>query len=426
MKIFTLKLSDHSIEAKSKYVMPFAYSLMSMGLFFAVYYYLKYHAAQLAITCAGAATFALVIPIVNKKLGNLVVTANIIVLIHFVNVFFLITQTGGIHASAMWWLLTIPLIASFLLNSFFSFLWHIVITSTFIYFYLLEQNSSTPISILAHANLSKLVFTSLLLCSSLTTILCILADTLRERTSIQKEVLMLNAVKLNNMANLGEMASSIAHEINNPLTVIKVLNSKLERMFIEKSFTETEILEILAKTERHINRIESITGLMGNLSSTAQRTSKFTEFLLLDIFLAIRNIFEDRLTQNNINLEINTPYDITLKAPQAEFYQAFYNIIKNAIEELELDIHKNKVKVIKINTELLSNKIVRVEISDNGNGISEQMQQKIFNPFYTTKSSNNFKGFGLAFAYNVFQSNNAEICYVPNENGGRFRVEINI
>lgn len=397
-----IQLSKHSERAKAKYIIPFTYSLVGMGLFFSVYYYTRYHAKNLAISCAIASLAACFIPLVKRVFKSHIVMANYVVMTHFLSVTFLALHTGGVKASAIWWLGTVPILASFLLNSTFSIIWYLVVLVGIVMISYLGKHDALPTNVLLGAPVEKLMMTSLFLCTSLITVLCVLSDMLREKTSLEKEELQKKSFLLSQLASLGKLSSGVAHEINNPLAVIQGSQLKINRMIQSKEAVDKVALEhYMQMIERNIKRIHDITSSMRTFSDKEQ-TKKVTKIHMQDLLESLIKVLKDKFQENQIQVQTyfyNEP--VYFQGIHSEIFQGFYNIVENSIDELK---HIGSDRKIEICLEKNDGHI-NVFFKDNGRGIPQNIKANIYDPFFTTKKVGEGKGLGLTYAYNVFTHN---------------------
>lgn len=190
-----------------------------------------------------------------------------------------------------------------------------------------------------------------------------------------------------------EMARQIAHEINNPLTPMKLSVQHLLRARNDRSDKFDEYLERISKT-----LIEEI----DNLSSIATEFSNFAKmpqahnlrFNLIDKINTVVNLFSNSEADFVLNFNNNT--DVEIFADKEQVSRVFINLFKNAIQAVD----KGTQPVINIDLKLIHDKAV-VRVSDNGNGIPEALRDKLFRPNFTTKSSG--MGLGLAIIKNIME-----------------------
>lgn len=401
-----IRLSKHSERAKAKYIIPFTYSLVGMGLFFSFYYYIKYQATTLAISCALASATACFIPVVKKITRSHLIMANYVVGIHFASVTFLSLHTGGVKASAIWWLGTVPILASFLLNATFSVIWYIIVLLDIIIISYLGKHNMLPFNVLAGASIEKLMMTSLFLCTSLITVLCVLSDMLREKTSLEKEDLQKKSFLLSQFASLGKLSSGVAHEINNPLAVIQGSHLKISRMIESSAPIDKEALSrYMEMIDRNTKRIHDITTSMRTFSDKDEN-KKIAKIEMQSLLNSLIDMNAKKISQNQIKVSTyfyNEP--LFFNGIYTEIFQAFYNILENSFDELKNIERERRLEIL-----LEKNDgHINVFIKDNGRGIPKKNVDRIYDPFFTTKNVGEGKGLGLTYAQNVFSHNGGNL-----------------
>jgi two-component system, NtrC family, nitrogen regulation sensor histidine kinase NtrY len=213
-----------------------------------------------------------------------------------------------------------------------------------------------------------------------------------------------------------EMAKQIAHEIKNPLTPMKLNVQQLLKSWNDK------VPGFEKKLERFTtNQIEYI----DNLSSIASAFSSFAkmpgtnpmEVNLLDQIKITLELFKNT---DNITFWVRWPHEskIMVYADKEHLNGIFSNLIKNGIQS----IPPGRQGLIKVNLEVKSDKVV-VSISDNGTGIPEDLQKKLFTPNFTTKSSG--MGLGLSIVKKYIEGADGRIWFESEaKKGSVFFVEL--
>jgi nitrogen fixation/metabolism regulation signal transduction histidine kinase len=206
-----------------------------------------------------------------------------------------------------------------------------------------------------------------------------------------------------------EMAKQIAHEIKNPLTPMKL---NIQQLF--KSWTDG-IPGFEKKLERFTkNKIEYI----DNLSSIASAFSSFAKIpeanpVPVDLMAQIKTTLELFKSSDNITFRIGWPHTnmILIYADKEQINGVFSNIIKNGIQS----IPPGKEGIIKVNLETKNEKVI-VSVSDNGSGIPESLQKKMFTPNFTTKSSG--AGLGLSITKRYVENAGGRIWFESESDKG--------
>lgn len=206
-----------------------------------------------------------------------------------------------------------------------------------------------------------------------------------------------------------EMAKQIAHEIKNPLTPMK-----LNIQFLQKSWNNKD-KDFNNKLNRIslslIEQIDSLSKIAGDFSDFANITKQNKE--KISLIPKIENTVHFFEQSENISISINNncKSEVVIFADKEQITQVFNNLIKNAIQEID----NKKQAVISISISENSNNYI-VEIKDNGNGIPEEIQDKLFIPNFTTKSSG--MGLGLAIVKKIIETRNGKIYFKTQKNIG--------
>jgi len=214
----------------------------------------------------------------------------------------------------------------------------------------------------------------------------------------------------NLLAEMGKFSMMIAHEIKNPLGIIK---SSID--LLKKDPADSSNVTLIGYIEEEIQRIN---GLIEDFLSFA-KPAKPT-FRVVDANGMLKDCI-DRFgrmdTTKNVDFEEQIPETTCLSYLDPDlFRRAIDNILKNAVEAC------NGRGFIVIEA-FCGEETWNVEITDDGCGIEEEMMEKIFNPFITTRAKGT--GLGLAYTSQVIQAHNGVIS-VENRNkqGARFKIEI--
>ena len=213
-----------------------------------------------------------------------------------------------------------------------------------------------------------------------------------------------------------EMAKQVAHEIKNPLTPMKLNIQYLQRAKAEQKDHFNDFFDRV--TQNLIEQIDTLSGIATEFSNFAQIPKARNE--VFDLVEVLKNVCE--LFEPNENLhfsfEMNNLKEVLIFADKEQLSRAFLNLIKNGIQSIPVE------QVGQISIEVQKDEsTARVAISDNGSGISEEAQQRLFEPNFTTKSSG--MGLGLSIVQNIIQSFGGKITYQTSTTSGTtFFIEI--
>lgn len=229
-------------------------------------------------------------------------------------------------------------------------------------------------------------------------ILCIARD-ITESKNLETQ--LVNAEKL---ASLGTLAAGIAHEVNNPLSVMLGFCDILRR----KTTKETQDYEDLLTIERQGLHCKEI---VENLLSFVRIGENSFENADINVCIAdILKVVQHTLEMNDIELETYLAENLPpVKGDPRELQQVFLNIINNAVAAMQ-----NGGKLtISTNPDRKNRKIV-IRFEDTGLGINKEDMDHIFEPFFTTKPEGKGTGLGLFVSYGIISKYGGTIACVSN------------
>lgn len=214
--------------------------------------------------------------------------------------------------------------------------------------------------------------------------------------------LNMQLVQAGKLASLGELAAGVAHEINNPLSIILAGNQVIrdccdEASGLDANFKEM-LIETLEQVDSQVLRCNTITH---NLLRFARRSASVIDEV--DINRCVDEVIvlmEKRAKSNGITFQRD--FDDTLPpilSDPSQLQQVFVNLISNGI-----DAHEGKpFGTIHVATRS-SGSGVEISVSDTGMGIAEENLDRIFDPFFTTKPVGKGTGLGLSISYNIVKN----------------------
>ena len=217
-------------------------------------------------------------------------------------------------------------------------------------------------------------------------------------------------------AATGRIARTIAHEIRNPLTNINLAADQLSTELPTADENTTLLFEMISSNSNRINQLISEL-----LSSTKFVELNFVKSSINDLLDDTIKLAEDRILLNNVTLVKNySPSICAMYVDREKIKIAFLNIIINALEAMQ---HKED-GILTIETKKDGNRCL-VVISDNGLGMDEESEAKLFEPYFTTKQKGN--GLGLANTQNIILNHKGKINVNSiNGQGTTFTIMLNI
>ncbi|HEY4147468.1 MAG TPA: HAMP domain-containing sensor histidine kinase, partial [Chitinophagaceae bacterium] len=205
-----------------------------------------------------------------------------------------------------------------------------------------------------------------------------------------------------------EMARQVAHEIKNPLTPMKLSIQYLQKAIDNNSPNVKEMTSGVAKTlvEQidHLSRIAAEFSQFANIGNPKNEVSDLHEML--------QSLASLYLTSENVQFRWEpVPQRIMLFADKTQLNRLFTNLLQNAVEAC---LNKDNSEVVM--SEELSREFIVVKITDSGEGIPQHIQEKIFTPNFTTKTSGT--GLGLAMSRSIVEQAKGELWFETEEGRG--------
>ena len=217
-----------------------------------------------------------------------------------------------------------------------------------------------------------------------------LAEGIIERNRMKKEIQ--RAEKLN---TLGELAASIAHEVRNPLTVVKGFLQLMQKEEKGKNY------EYLSLVLNELGRAESI--INDYLNFAKPRFERIEEFPLKEVLAEVAMLLDPLAAKQGVQIESELDTSgFTLVTDRNQLKQALVNLIKNAIEATA---DGGKVKILNKS----DNHHTSILITDTGKGMTEEQLSRIGTLFYTTKDKGT--GLGTSVSLRIIETMNGKVTY---------------
>ena len=237
-----------------------------------------------------------------------------------------------------------------------------------------------------------------------------------ERIEAEQQV-----IQANKMATLGEMATGVAHELNQPLSVIQMISNLFVRKLDRGALPDRETLsEVSSKLRSNVERASKIISHMREFGRKS--ALEVSSVQINDVILKSLDFFSQQLRLRNIEVILELENGVpTIEADPNRLEQVFINLLTNgrdAIEEKSLkDPLSQGDKRITIRTHF-NRRYVFAEVCDSGTGIPKELTHKIFEPFFTTKTVGKGTGLGLSISYNIISDYGGTIHAVSKEGEG--------
>ena len=227
---------------------------------------------------------------------------------------------------------------------------------------------------------------------------------------MEKESLGNQLIRAVQLAEIGEMAAGFAHEINNPLQIIKGEHLLIETLLEDVSpllpatakEDVVEIKESMDQIKLQVNRCSEITHAI--LKFGRKKESKLEVLTPSEIIPEIVHMVEKKAHVEGIDIRQTISPDTPLfKGDASQFQQVILNLVNNAMDAIG-ERHGTSGGILSITAGVADQGSAEIKISDNGMGISQDNIGKIFSPFFTTKPVGKGTGLGLSVCYGIIKN----------------------
>jgi C4-dicarboxylate-specific signal transduction histidine kinase len=246
---------------------------------------------------------------------------------------------------------------------------------------------------------------------------------LNQRKKLEGELELERAKSLESakMVTLGEMAGGIAHEINNPLSImlftIERIKQGIETMDVDKEI----ISHNLRKLTLTSNRIAKIVRGLRFFSRDGEN-DPFQKCQLNLIIEDTVELLRGKCKDNGVQLRLHEDqYQVELECRAVQISQVILNTISNSVDAVQNLPHR----WIDITVQKKEAKL-QIRITDSGNGIPTALLDKIFNPFFTTKRVGEGTGLGLSISFGIIKSHSGLFYVEPETSHTQFVIELPI
>jgi two-component system NtrC family sensor kinase len=231
-----------------------------------------------------------------------------------------------------------------------------------------------------------------------------------EEIDTEKDQLGKQLVRATRLAELGQMATGFAHEINNPLQIMKSEQALIEAIFSDmKKEEKLESSQDLVDLEDSLNQIKVQIDRCADITQAILKFGRKSEPVIKDLDLAtyipeVSAMIAKKASVQGIALkeEIseNTP---AVRGDPAQLQQVLLNLFNNAIDAIA-ERHGSQGGELGVKVGPDENGKVMIAVTDNGIGISPENMKKVFTPFFTTKPVGKGTGLGLSVCYGIVDS----------------------
>jgi len=225
-------------------------------------------------------------------------------------------------------------------------------------------------------------------------------------------------VQAEKLTSLGELAASVAHEVNNPIAGILVYDQLLKKKLQNNAFEKEDGINILTKMENELIRIGRLIRRL--LDFSRQTEACLGPVNMNDVLDNILSLVNHAAEMQRVKVVKELAQDLpTITADSDQMNQVFMNLSMNAIQAMP----QGGILTVRTSRE---NGRVKVEVQDTGVGISKENMRNLFTPFFSTKKDVKGVGLGLAVSHGIIEQHRGKIEVVSEEGKGTtFTVYLN-
>jgi len=287
--------------------------------------------------------------------------------------------------------------------------------STVIAIFLIQVALIVAIEMTARKDGTVLEFQFLMLALAVTGLL--LSVAVSERTAIER-VLHDKQTELERslrLAAASEMASALAHELNQPLSAITAYVRSCQIMLAQPAVRNDLLAQTMDKVVGEVNRAGTVVRRLREFfRSGSAQVERVAVATLIDNALATTR---ERALHNDIALMGQVAADVPdVAADRVQIGAVLHNLVNNAIDALKETA--KPARVVRITAALDSNGLVRLTVQDNGPGVNPDMEPTLFQPFATSKPDGT--GLGLAVSRSIVEAHGGRLWYLPDADGCSF------
>jgi two-component system NtrC family sensor kinase len=245
-----------------------------------------------------------------------------------------------------------------------------------------------------------------------------------ERMDLEKNQLGEQLIRAGRLAEIGEMAAGFAHEINNPLQIIKSEHALVEMILadlkdqgqLKPSNDLTDLDDSIDQIKHQVDRCAEITQA---ILQFGRKSEPLSQNIDLRGFIAdVVGMVAKKASVHGIGIEQQIAADMPpVHGDPRHLQQVLVNLLNNAIDAI-IARHGASGGEIRIESGPSENRHVEIKVADNGTGISAENLEKIFTPFFTTKPVGKGTGLGLSVCYGIIDKMGGNMSVASRENIG--------
>lgn len=250
-----------------------------------------------------------------------------------------------------------------------------------------------------------------------------LEDEVEKRTAELKST-QAALIQSSRLSALGEMAGGVAHEMNSPLSVLRLKSEQVMRKIHlyftgKREVTESELISDMKKNVDTIDRLSSIIKGLRYFSREGVEDVAST-INLRDLIFQVLQFVQAKYNYDGIDLQIDTGLDdLTIICRKAELEQVLLSLMQNSYDAI---LNEPK-KWIRIEAEQQNEQVI-VRVIDSGKKIQQDVVEKMWQPFFTTKEVGSGMGLGLSVAKGIIEKHGGTLVYDEHASSTTFKITL--
>jgi C4-dicarboxylate-specific signal transduction histidine kinase len=224
------------------------------------------------------------------------------------------------------------------------------------------------------------------------------------------------------LAALGEMAGGVAHEINNPLQILSLSNEQMRMLLMndDLNLSRSECEKLCDQMESTIDRVTDIVKGMKLISRDGHQDA-YESLNLKEVVEDTLSLCREKFHNHGVKLYFYEDQGINdlVMAQKVRLSQVILNLLNNAFDAIQ----PNSSKIIRVYLGKTKSDHVSLSVSDNGAGVPEELIDKVFQPFFTTKDIGKGTGLGLSISKGIIEQHNGNF-FIDKEDHSKFVIEL--
>jgi len=326
------------------------------------------------------------------------------ILILFVAVYTSAFSGRGLGFFSMIWLIPLFLMTAFYFKPLYGLIFFIFNTLIYIGVYMtFGQSFYAPLEIVLNFKNLYIMYLTLVLvsCFILSYLFVLLNEQLKEEIGKQKGLLLESA----KFQSLGQMASNLAHDINNPLFTIQGKLHQIRNLFSHDELDLEKCDLIIEDVESTILKLSQIVKGISTFARQGHEDS-MVSVSADELIRGLVLLGSDRIVQSGITFDLKIAPGTRVICYPSYISQVLINLLNNAIDAVE----HVEVKLIQVEA-FSTDKWVEIHIRDSGLGVASEIQSKIFDSFFTTKKYGKGTGLGLSISKGLVETHEGTLKY---------------